>query len=194
MKLLNTLQQMMKFILAKQCKIEPCQEKLTSTEAENTNSYVQIEKLISFTRLFIHHYCTHYARKFRRLQTKQDLANWSNRLCQLLVHISGMSDIHSLLKERIQRPGIEGLLGERDLYIIDNVHLEEKLLSLRIHPPTYNLRKISWTQIVTFFTECEIDVTQNSVCLEYLVAKVLHYTVQKTYGSAKRQREVILQR
>jgi len=147
------------FILAKQCKIEPCQERLPVTDIENTNGYIQIEKLITFTRLYLHHYRTHYARKFRKIQTKQDLASWSNRICQLLVHISGMSDIHALLKAKIQRPGIEELLGERDSCILENFHLEERLLSLRIHPPTYNLKKISWTQIVTFFKECGIDVT-----------------------------------
>jgi hypothetical protein len=102
-----------------------------------------------------------------------------------------MSDIHALLKAKIQRPGIEGLLGERDSHILENFHLEERLLSLRIHPPTYNLKKICWTQIVTFFKECEIDVTQNSVSLEYLVEKVLDYTVLKTYGSANRQKDFL---
>ena len=179
------------FILAKQCKIEPCQERLPATDIENTNGYIQIEKLITFTRLYLHHYRTHYARKFRKIQTKQDLASWSNRICQLLVHISGMSDIHALLKAKIQRPGIEELLGERDSCILENFHLEERLLSLRIHPPTYNLKKISWTQIVTFFKECGIDVTQNSVSLDYLVEKVLDYTVQKTYGSANRQKDFL---
>jgi hypothetical protein len=44
---------------------------------------------------------------------------------------------------------------------------------------------------VTFFKECGIDVTQNSVSLDHLVQKVLDYTVQKTYGSANRQKDFL---
>ena len=182
------------FYMASKTNFQPCSEKVTLALDEFLKRKAQGEKLITFLRYFLHHYRIYNSRKFKRMQTKKDLATWSNRICHLLVKITETDDIHALLLSKIQKPTIEGILEERDIFLSEHPYMEDTILSIRLHPPTYNLANTNWTQMVKFLKNCEIDTTQNKVYLEYIVEKILKYANANLGSTKKRLREELAKR
>jgi len=151
-----------------------------------------LEGLCRFLRTFLAHYrdLNHFG--FRPAAERSTLGLWIGRLCQVLLNLTELQDLHTLLMCQLQMGNsAELILEQRDDLINRLPEYEAEILSVRVFPLTYDLRRTSWEQVTGIIRKCGLTDEAYNVKLPVIARKVQHQYLEtgRLSGETKQQTE-----